>query len=383
MKKLFLTILFVFYCFFSVLSQEDSSITIKGKIIECDTYDPIPYANIFVKNSSTGVIADSLGKFEIEINDKYKNDTLFISLIGYTRYGELIGNINLKKEFIVELDDSLFLLSEAIALAYDNFKVLLWNSKKGPGTKLLLTCATKDLLNVANFIKILKSEYGMPKTNANILKWKNVRIKEIKGKKLKVTLTYCICKYCPGDKDLNITIGVRDKKNRNVLERRTEEEILEKYFQAFLDQTFAQGIDYSFLEKRDKIAYLKNDDTPYSGKCFGYHTTGERGLKGTYLDGKKIGHWVYWYSNAQKKLEVDYIKGKKHGVWYYWYKNGNMRIKALYSMGKLDGHNMWWYENGNIKKESYFNKGIFYGSIEYDKNGNVSERKGEKIKSKL
>lgn len=361
----------------SLLSQDDKLLQIKGKIVEEDSNNPIPYANIYIQHSNKGTISDSVGEFKIEFEEKYLKDTLFISSIGYTKFGELLGNINISNYIIVELSDSLFLLNEATALAYDNFKALYWSTGKEGIKKLLITCATRDMLNVASFIKILNSEYGNAKANLNVFKWTNVNIKGAKYKKLKVTLTYMRCKTCPGEKDLNITLGIRTKNNKDVLEGKVEEEFYEKYFQVLLDQTFAQGIDYSLLESRSKVAYLKNDDVPYSGKCFGYYETGEKGLKGTYNNGIKTDHWTYWYKNGQVKMEVDYLNGEKHGKWYQWWENGKPRIQAVYNNGKLDGYNKYYYESGNLKKESYYEDGIFYGYIEYDEKGNILDKKGD------
>ncbi len=376
MKTSLLILFNLLLIIFSLLSQEQKNIIIKGSIIESDTYSPIPYANIYLKKSKTGTMSDSLGNFELEINENHTEDSLFVSSIGYTKFGEKISNIDLDSKLTIELNDSLFLLDEAVALAYDHFKALYWNTGKKSERKLLITCATRSMLNIASFVKILTSEYGQPKANLNIFKWNNVKIKGAKEKKLKITLTYMRCKSCPGKKDLNITIGIRNKRNKDVLKGKNEEEFFEKYFQALLDETFAQGIDYSLLESRNKIAYLKNDDTPYSGKCFGYYKTGEKGLKGTYVNGIKTGHWTYWYKNGQVKMEVDYLNGKKHGEWYQWWDNGNLRIKAIYNNGKLNGHNKYWYENGTLKKESFYVNGIFYGYIEYDQKGNVVDKKG-------
>ena len=209
MFRISTAILCIVLCINSLFSQEDKDLILKGKVVDSDTYEAIPYANIYIKNTSLGTMSDTLGHFELAFQEKFKFDSVFVSSIGYTTYQDLINDLDLKKEIVVELNDTFFLLSEATALAYDNFEGLYWNSKKGPGTKLLMTCATRQLLNVANFIKILKSEYGEQRSSANVMVWKKIKIKELKNKKLKITLTYRKCQYCPGARDLNMTLGVR------------------------------------------------------------------------------------------------------------------------------------------------------------------------------
>ncbi|MFH2144013.1 MAG: carboxypeptidase-like regulatory domain-containing protein [Bacteroidota bacterium] len=360
-----------------IYPQNPDSLIIRGKVIKSETNIPIQFANIYITNSYTGTISDSLGTFILSFHKDNLNDSLEISCIGYTKFSYPLNSLNLNNELIIELDDSLFMLSEAKALAYDFFVGLFWNIGNAGEKRYLLTTATKDIINISNFIKILKSELGTPKQNNNILKWKNIEIKELKESKLDITMTYIRCKYCPGDKDINIILGIRNHKGDNLLLIKKKEDIFTKYFQELINQTFAQGIDYDFLEEKDGLKYLTNDNNPYSGKCFGYYKSGEKGLKGELKNGLKDGKWTYWYTNGQKKLEVNYIDGMKNGMWYYWYKNGQMRIQANYSTDQMIGLNKWWYENGQLKKQALYRNGTFISKIEYDENGNIIEKVGE------
>ncbi|MFH2095386.1 MAG: carboxypeptidase-like regulatory domain-containing protein, partial [Bacteroidota bacterium] len=266
MNPLRLVILFFLFLPFLSLAQDTETITIKGKVYDADTEEPVSFANVFIKTAMLGTMADTLGKFELILEKKYANDTLFVSAIGYKLYSDLINRLDLSKDVMVEMDDTLIMLSEATALAYDNFEGLYWNTGKSAQPKLLLTCATRYMYNIAGFVKILKSEYGMPKVNANVFKWKNIDIPDLKMKKINITLTYLHCAYCPEETDLNITLALRDSKNRNLLDLRNDAEVLEDYFQSKLNQTFAQGVDYEILEKKGDIMYLKNDEKPYTGK---------------------------------------------------------------------------------------------------------------------
>lgn len=376
MKATIFISLLLIYCGLS-FSQNEDSLKISGKVFKSDTKIPIQFANIYVTNSYTGTISDSLGNFELRFHKKHMSDSLEISCIGYTKFTYPISLLNPEHDLIIELDDSLFLLNEVKALAYDHFVGLFWNIGSGGEKKYLLTTASKDIINVSSFIKILKSEIGVPKKNNNVLKWKNVDIKAIKESKINITLTYTKCKYCPIESDVNIIIGIRNGKGENPLLIKKKEDLYTKYFQDMLNLTFAQGVDYDFLEEKEGQLYLIKDTKPYTGKCFGYYESGEKGLKGELINGLKDGKWTYWYTNGQKKLEVNYIEGLKNGMWYYWYKNGQLRIQSNYSMDQMIGLNKWWYENGQLKKEALYKNGTFISKIEYDEKGNIIEKVGE------
>ena len=57
------------------------------------------------------------------------------------------------------------------------------------------------------------------------------------------------------------------------------------------------------LAFRKGIAYLKNSDTPYTGKAFALHENGQKQMEANYKDGKPIGLEVAWYENGQKERE--------------------------------------------------------------------------------
>ena len=58
-------------------------ITVEGKIHDSATQEPVPYANIGIANSSIGTISNTDGSFSIEIPEKFLNDTLLCSALGF------------------------------------------------------------------------------------------------------------------------------------------------------------------------------------------------------------------------------------------------------------------------------------------------------------
>lgn len=80
---------------------------------------------------------------------------------------------------------------------------------------------------------------------------------------------------------------------------------------------------------------------PYSGEGYALFPTGELGLKGQFVNGKKEGMWEYWYSSGERKRKSIYVNNKKHGTTYYWYKNGFKAKEVYYSNNKRIGHKIW------------------------------------------
>jgi len=54
-----------------------------GQIFDNKTRQPIPYVNIGIPNKGFGTISDDNGNFSFPLDDKYNNDSLKVSMIGY------------------------------------------------------------------------------------------------------------------------------------------------------------------------------------------------------------------------------------------------------------------------------------------------------------
>lgn len=370
-KYYFLPVIIYFLSSGIVFSQEKN--TLKGVVISQKEEKGIQYANIRIKDSPYGTTSDQNGKFEFTFPNQFLKDTLVISCIGYKQIALPISSLNLKQNQHFELEDSLILLNEVVAMAYDFIDALKWKTKKDDKSKLYLTFATREIQNAANFISILKETFGKDyKLKSNFIRWKKVKIPEV-GDKITFVVAWFRCPYCPDAENITVTIDVMDKKGNSLVENSAYTKKLEKYFQNLLDKTFAQGVDYRQLETRDSIAYLKKSPDPYTGQCYGYYENGQKGLRGSYVNGVRDGLWEYWYSNGQKKVEGKYKMGEKTGQWLYWYSSGQLRIKANYQNNEMDGINIWYYENGQKKKEAKFRNGVYLEKTEWDEKGNVIE----------
>ena len=73
-------ILIIILLFFVSLSIH-SRIELKGKIVDFTNLLPIENASVYVKNTTTGTVSNSDGKFVLTVAELYANDTLVISSI--------------------------------------------------------------------------------------------------------------------------------------------------------------------------------------------------------------------------------------------------------------------------------------------------------------
>jgi len=107
MNKFFLFI-FCFIVSFS-FSQNDKEIKIQGVILDKNSSESLPLANIVFQNLNgktiTGLTANENGEFEVYINSNEKNCKLIVSYIGYNNYQknlELSKNIELTIKMTTE-----------------------------------------------------------------------------------------------------------------------------------------------------------------------------------------------------------------------------------------------------------------------------------------
>jgi hypothetical protein len=80
LRSLILTLAFAFSA-----SQSFAQITISGKLLNKETNEPIPYANIGIMNSNVGTISNPDGSFSILIPAQQIQDSLTLSALGFGR----------------------------------------------------------------------------------------------------------------------------------------------------------------------------------------------------------------------------------------------------------------------------------------------------------
>lgn len=87
---------------------------LKGKLIDAQTIEPIPFATVRIKGWAIGVISNADGSFQIPQKFKSYGDTLQISSMGYEQKEVLISTLSIEDPITIYLQSSLFELEETI-----------------------------------------------------------------------------------------------------------------------------------------------------------------------------------------------------------------------------------------------------------------------------
>ncbi len=154
--------------------------------------------------------------------------------------------------------------------------------------------------------------------------------------------------------------------------------------------TDQKEITTNVIWKKDGIAYLPNENKPFTGKYEEFHSNGEKKYVTIYDDGKRK-KGIYWdekgehefehlvekyyktsivieekngvsylpntdkpytgiseeyYASGRTKAKKSYINGKQDGKQESWYENGQKEFEVCWKNGKHDGIEKYWHENG-------------------------------------
>lgn len=126
MKKLMTVFMFLLVATFAFAQD----VTIKGKVLDGDSGEPLPGANILVKGTVRGTVTDVDGNYVINAD---KNSTLIFSFVGYQSVEEVVGN---RSTIDVTLAGEQ--LGEVVVVAYGT-------QKKSDLTGAIGTLSTEDI----------------------------------------------------------------------------------------------------------------------------------------------------------------------------------------------------------------------------------------------
>ncbi len=99
---------------FTLLSLTGYSQSFHGRVIDQVTKEPLPYANIGVRNKSIGAITDHTGTFQVDLSRATGTDTLVISYIGYVPDAISISSLDLSRQHVIELAPTARVLKEVV-----------------------------------------------------------------------------------------------------------------------------------------------------------------------------------------------------------------------------------------------------------------------------
>jgi antitoxin component YwqK of YwqJK toxin-antitoxin module len=102
-----------------------------------------------------------------------------------------------------------------------------------------------------------------------------------------------------------------------------------------VEDAIADAVDASKIQNRNGFCYLRNEETPFTGRAASFYDNGQKRLERTYKEGKQHGLYIGWYENGQKQLESNWKDGKLDGLMTVWYESGQKIRKKSYKDGKL------------------------------------------------
>lgn len=89
-------------------------ITLSGKVTDAKTNEPLPFASVWIKSKTIGTITNAQGDFDFHIPAEFINETLVISMLGYTDFESAVHVIDPNKPLVVSLEESLTILNELV-----------------------------------------------------------------------------------------------------------------------------------------------------------------------------------------------------------------------------------------------------------------------------
>ena len=115
-------VLLVVFCSIAFFARAQET-TVKGKVIDANSGDPIPYANIIFQGTTIGGTTDFDGNYQIKT--KSPSDTLVVSYLGYkTKKKSVTKDIEQVLNF--QLEEESTSLQEVVIIAGENpaFEIL-------------------------------------------------------------------------------------------------------------------------------------------------------------------------------------------------------------------------------------------------------------------
>lgn len=92
----------------------------------------------------------------------------------------------------------------------------------------------------------------------------------------------------------------------------------------------------------------------------------------TYVNGRKNGLSVSYYSNGVVAEEVQWDNGVRNGFWHQYFENGVMKMSATFVNGKRLGDFMIYYPDTHIEWKGYYENDVREGNwIYYNPEGGV------------
>ncbi|WP_338813139.1 serine hydrolase [Bernardetia sp. Wsw4-3y2] len=112
----FFLLLSLFFLSNSFLIAQNS--VVEGILKDKETKEVLPFCNVYLKTTQLGTVSNSEGKFRLLVPQKQKNDTLFISYIGYKTKKIPVSDLIFQKKTVIFLETDQTKLNEIVVQDY-------------------------------------------------------------------------------------------------------------------------------------------------------------------------------------------------------------------------------------------------------------------------
>jgi len=101
---------------FTSFAASAQMLTISATVVDKENGEALAFATISLKNKSIGTISNLQGEFDFHFSSDYANDTLFISILGYTTYEAPVGTLVNREGLTIPLTRSTTMLDEVVVV---------------------------------------------------------------------------------------------------------------------------------------------------------------------------------------------------------------------------------------------------------------------------
>ena len=106
----------MFLCFtlYGCHAFSQTNLFISGIVLDKETGNPLAYSTVGIKGRAKGVVTNKIGEFDFTFSNTLLNDSLIISMMGYTSEIHAIKNLINRETLIFELKPKPILLDEVV-----------------------------------------------------------------------------------------------------------------------------------------------------------------------------------------------------------------------------------------------------------------------------
>ncbi len=168
-----------------MLKKQMNKLSLSGTVKDKLTGEPLPLAAVSIKGQPVGIISKPDGQFGLMLPSRYRNDTLYVTMLGYKDYEINLAEISNTQQLNIALETDDKLLDEVIIFSdLDKWKLIEpGNTKKTAGKSLPMGLFTTlasleipaaglslvDLRCGTGTLKIIPSKDEFIKVDAEIL----------------------------------------------------------------------------------------------------------------------------------------------------------------------------------------------------------------------